>query len=403
MVEPAIRPQPHRQYQSRLATEILRRLDQVLPVGDGPYPLHEPLFAGNEKKYLAECIDTGWVSSAGPFVERFEAELSSFTGLHAVACVNGTAALHTCLLLSGVSPDDEVLVPTVTFVATANAVSYCGAVPHFVDSEADTLGVDPDRLAAYLDATLEPRNDDVWRNKVSKRPVRALIVTHIFGHPPKLDRLKAVADQYGIALIEDAAEALGTFHESAHAGSIGDCAALSFNGNKTITAGGGGAIITRDPDVARQAKHLTTTARVADGFDWTHDTVGYNYRLPNINAALACAQLEQLPRFLAAKRRLADDYIAAFDDLPEAAVISEQAQAHSNYWLNTLLLKEKDRGTRDHILTETNSTGYHCRPLWTPMHRLPMYRDCPAMELTTAQSLFESVISLPSGPALRLG
>ena len=403
MAEVALTPKTVRSDETALAREILRRLDQVLPVSDGPYPLHEPLFAGNEKKYLAECIDTGWVSSVGPFVDRFEAELSAFTGLNAVATTNGTAALHVCLRLAGVVTNDEVLVPSLTFVATANAVAYCGAHPHFVDSEPETLGADPARLVKYLENTLEPLGKGTWCNRLTKRPVRAMLVTHIFGHPPKLDRLRAIADQYGMVLIEDAAEALGSYHNGTHAGSVGDCAALSFNGNKTITAGGGGAVITGNADLAKRAKHLTTTARVADGFEWRHDSVGFNYRMPNINAALACAQLQQLPQFLAAKRRLAEDYLAAFEDLEEVAILSEPNHGHSNYWLNTLVLGAAHFGARDHILTETNAAGYQCRPLWTPMNRLPMYTDCPSMELTAAPRLYDTVMNLPSGPALRLG
>ena len=403
MAEAALESKTLRADRKALANEILRRLDQVLPAADGPYPLHEPLFAGNEKKYLTECIDTGWVSTVGPFVDRFEAKLSEFTGLNAVATTNGTAALHVCLRLAGVAANDEVLVPSLTFVATANVISYCGAHPHFVDSETHTLGADPSRLVEYLDQILEPQSDGGWSNKLTKRPVRAMLVTHIFGHPPNLDSLRAVADRYGMALIEDAAEALGSYYGAAHVGAVGDSAALSFNGNKTITAGGGGAVITSNAALATRAKHLTTTARVADGFEWRHDGIGYNYRMPNINAALACAQLEQLPRFLAAKRRLAEDYLAAFEGLDEAKILCEPDHGHSNYWLNALVLRESCAAQRNRILAETNAAGYQCRPLWTPMSDLPMFIDCPSMELTTTPSAYDSVISIPSGPALRLG
>lgn len=385
-----------------LADEILRRLKSLLPPANRPYALHEPLFRGNEKKYVNECIDTGWVSSAGPFVDRFESDLSSFTGLHAVATVNGTAALHTCLLLAGIQPGDEVLVPALTFVATANAVVYCGARPHFIDSDERTLGPDPTKLADHLEMILAP-GDSSWHNRRTGRPVRALIATHLCGHPPKLDRLRAIADSYGLALIEDAAEALGSYCNDTHAGSIGDYAALSFNGNKTITTGGGGAFLTKDSVAAAKAKHLTTTARVADPFEWHHDAVGHNYRLPNINAALGCAQLEQLPTFLAAKRKLAEDYIAAFDDLDCVAVLREPAGATSNYWLNTLLLHPSQADTRRPTLTAANAAGYQCRPFWTPLHRLPMFTECPAMPLDMAETLVSRGLTLPSSPTLRLG
>ncbi len=385
-----------------LPGEILRRLKEMLPPADGPYALHEPLFSGNEKKYVNECIDTGWVSSAGPFVDRFEADLSSFTGLHAVATVNGTAALHTCLVLAGVQPGDEVLVPALTFVATANAVAYCGAQPHFIDSEEDTLGPDPDKLTDHLEMILAPGVGS-WHNHRTGRPVRALIATHVFGHPPKLDRLRVIADHYGLVLIEDAAEALGTYYHGTHAGGIGNYGALSFNGNKTITTGGGGAVVTKHPKAAVKAKHLTTTARVADPLEWRHNAVGYNYRLPNINGALGCAPLEQLPSFLAAKRRLAEEYVTAFDDLDVVAILREPAGASSNYWLNTLLLHPSQAKTRRPILTAVDSAGYQCRPFWTPLHRLPMFAGCPAMPLQTAESLVSRGLNLPSGPALRLG
>ena len=385
-----------------LPDEVLGRLRTLLPPAGSPYALHEPLFGGNEKKYLNECIDTGWVSSAGSFVDRFESDLSSFTGLHAVATVNGTAALHTCFLLSGIQPDDEVLVPTLTFVATANAVAYCGAHPHFIDSEEDTLGPDPEKLAGYLETILTP-GGNAWHNRHTGRPVRVLVVTHIFGHPPKLDRLRAIADRYDLALIEDAAEALGTYYGGTHAGGIGDYAALSFNGNKTITTGGGGAVITKDPVAAAKAKHLTTTARVADSLEWHHDAIGYNYRLPNINAALGCAQLEQLPSFLAAKRALAEEYFRAFEDLEEVETLREPPGAHSNYWLNALILRPGQAAERQPILTAVNAAGYQCRPFWTAMHRLPMFAGCPAMPLNTAESLVSRGLNLPSSPALRIG
>ncbi len=285
-----------------LAGQIVAAIQVV--TGDGPVALHEPRFAGNEWVYLKECLDSTFVSSVGKFVDRFESELAAYTGAkHAVAMVNGTAALHIALRLAGVRPDDEVLVPTITFVATANAVTYCGALPHFVESEERTLGVDPVALREYLQRTTECRGDHCV-NRATGRVIRALVPMHTFGHPVDIERLCAIARDFRLALIEDAAESLGSTVGERHAGTFGVMGTLSFNGNKTITTGGGGAILTNDRVLAGRAKHLTTTAKVPHRWEYLHDEIGYNYRLPNLNAALGCAQLEQLPAFLSAKRRL---------------------------------------------------------------------------------------------------
>jgi perosamine synthetase len=289
---------------------VLEATRRVVPARAGSVALHEPEFRGNEWAYLRECLDTGWVSSVGKFVDRFEAMLVEATGAkHAIAVVNGTAALHACLLLAGVQRHDEVLIPTLTFIATANAVSYIGAVPHFVDSTTRTLGVDAEKLEAHLRAIAEVR-DGACRNRATDAVIRALVPMHTFGHPADLDELAALCERWKLVLVEDAAESLGSRYKGRHTGTVGRVAALSFNGNKPVTTGGGGAILTDDPALAKRAKHLTTTARVAHRWSFLHDEVGYNYRLPNLNAALGCAQLERFPDILARKRLLAARYIA---------------------------------------------------------------------------------------------
>lgn len=362
----------------------------------GPTALHEPHFGGNEWTYVKECLDTGWVSSAGKFVDRFEAELADYTGVkRAVAVVNGTAALHICLLLADVKAGDEVLMPTLTFVATANAASYCNAIPHFVDSELQTLGVDPIRLAEYLDETTEQREDGCY-NRFTGRRIRALVPMHTFGHPVELDPLVRICDQHRIILIEDAAESLGSFYKGRHTGQWGRLSALSFNGNKTITTGGGGALLTNDDDLGRLAKHITTTAKCPHRWEFNHDMVGYNYRMPNINAALGCAQLEQLPAFLAAKRLLSERYREALTAVDGIGFFIEPPNCRSNYWLNTLLLDEPFADQRDAVLAATNDAGIMTRPAWTLMHRLPQFSASPRMSLSTAEDLAKRIINIPS-------
>lgn len=369
-------------------------------VGEGDLALHEPLFAGNEWIYVKECIDTTFVSSVGKFVDRFEADLAAFTGSrHAVATVNGTAALHIAAMLAGVVPGDEVLMPALTFVATANAVSYCGAVPHFVDSEEHSFGVDATALRDWLSHSTE-MSDGQSVNRSTGRVVRAMVPMHVFGHITDIDALLAVARDFNIVLIEDAAEALGSLYHGRSAGTFGALGTLSFNGNKTITTGGGGAILTDDPELARRAKHLTTTAKLRHQWEFRHDEIGYNYRLPNINAALGCAQLEQLPAFVETKRELFRRYRAAFAGLNGVTLASEPEDCQSNYWLQTLVLDEALAGERDTILAVTNAAGCMTRPVWTLMHELPQFASCPRMDLSTATSLAKRLINIPSGPGL---
>lgn len=366
-------------------------------VGYSPIGLHEPYFAGNEKKYVSECIETGWVSSVGSFVDLFETELAAFTGSkHAIACSNGTSALFICLKLVGVERDHEVLVPDLTFVATANAVSHAEACPHFVDIEQDTLGIDCLKLTAYLEENTYT-NSSVTINKHSHRPISAIIPMHCFGHPSKVDEIETLAKRFNLRVIEDAAESLGSYRSNVHTGNFGLMAAISFNGNKIITTGGGGAIITNDSELAAKAKHIVTTAKVPHKWSFNHDEVGYNYRMPNLNAALGCAQLEQLEAFIKIKRHTADKYKAAFADVNNVHFFEEPTDTKSNYWLNAILLDESCSHFRDMILERSIAVGIQTRPAWSLMHTLPMYSRCPKMDLTQAINIQKRIINLPSG------
>ncbi|WP_221247855.1 LegC family aminotransferase [Brevundimonas basaltis] len=365
-----------------------------------PAPLHAPEFRGREWDYLKDCLDAGWVSSVGGYVDRIERDLERFTGVrHAVAVSNGTAALEVCFRLAGVEPGDEVLAPTLTFIATINAITYRGATPHFVDAEERTLGVDPARLDAYLQSTAKIE-DGVCVNTRTGRPIRALTIVHVFGHPADVDGLAEVAARWRLALVEDAAEALGSRWKGRHMGGFGRLAALSFNGNKIVTTGGGGAVLTDDPELARRAKHLTTTAKVPHRWAFEHDEVGWNYRMPNLNAALGCAQLERLPDMMARKAALAERYRRAFDGMDGVRLLEPRDGAEVNHWLNALILDRPDRAARDAVLEALNEAGYQARPLWTLMHRLPMYADGPRDALRMAEGLEDRVINLPSSAAL---
>lgn len=379
---------------------VVRALKRVLPETNRPAALHEPRFAGNEWTYVKECLDTGWVSSAGRYVDRFESMLAEVTGAkRAVAAVNGTAALHICLKLAGVEPDDEVLIPSLTFIATANAVVYCGAVPHFADCAEKTLGLDPEKLLDHLRASTDIRKG-VCYNRKTRRRIKAVVPMHTFGHPVDLDPLAELCERCYLTLIEDAAESMGSLYKGKHTGNWGRLSALSFNGNKIITTGGGGAILTNDAVLADQAKHLTTTARLPHPWEYRHDRVGYNYRMPNINAALGCAQLEQLPRFIHAKRSLAENYRKAFDDMKGIRLFIEPDFAKSNYWLNVLLLDRECSHLLNDFLEMTNRLGIMTRPVWTLMHRLPMFSGCPRMDLSVAEDLEKRIINIPSSSFL---
>ncbi len=379
---------------------ILEILQQTLSVEDKFVSLHEPNFSGNEWLYVRECIDTGWVSSVGKFVDRFERDLAEFTGAkYAIGVVNGTAALHISYLLAGVVAGDEVLVPTLTFVGTVNPIAYIGAIPHFIDAEEHSLGLDPQVLDKYLNE-ITRREGGVCVNKRTGRPIRALCVMHTLGHPVDIDLIDEICKKYHIILIEDAAEALGSYYKNVHVGHRGLMGALSFNGNKIITTGGGGAILTNNDELAKRAKHLTTTAKHPHQWLFEHDQVGYNYRLPNINAALGCAQLEQLPQFLDAKRLLTKQYQNAFEKVKGIRFITEPEYAKSNYWLNALLLDESNVSYRDSLLESLGKHNIMTRPLWNLQHTLPMYKDCPRMPITVAENLQKRLIKIPSSSQL---
>jgi perosamine synthetase len=381
-------------------TEVLNTLKSVIGQSDDFVPLHEPTFAGKEWDYVKECLDTGWVSSVGSYVDRFEAMLADYTGVkRAVAVVNGTAALHVCLVLAGVESGDEVLLPTLTFVATPNAISYCGAIPHFVDCEETTLGMDPYKLSNYLSEIAEVRDSECFNRKTGRR-IKSVVPMHTYGHPVDLEPLLEVCERYKLVLIEDAAESFGSYYKGKHTGQWGKLSALSFNGNKVITTGGGGAILTNDEEIGNLAKHLTTTAKVPHKWEFKHNMVGYNYRLPNINAALGCAQLEQLPEFLKQKRALAQSYRQAFENVDGIRFFTEPGNAKSNYWLNTLLLDESISEKRDELLELTNESGIMTRPTWTLMHTLPMFKNCPRMDLSVAENLGKRLINIPSSSSV---
>lgn len=380
--------------------EIASVLKAVLGKESESVALHEPLFEGHEREYVNNCLDSGYVSSVGSYVNQLETDLSRLTGAaSAAAVVNGTSALQICLKQAGVKPGDEVLIPALTFVATANAVCYCDAIPHLVDSNMDSLGVDADKLDSYLKEATKVRNG-ICHNKQTGRPIRALVVVHTFGHPVDIDRILRVCGDYELKLIEDAAESLGSYYKNIHTGKFGKLAALSFNGNKIVTTGGGGAILTDDEELYREVKHLTTTAKLPHRWAFMHDEVGYNYRMPNINAALGCAQLEQINRFLSLKRALSEEYKKAFTGMPGIRFFTEPSYAKSNYWLNTLILSEDNTLLRDFVLEETNRQGILTRPAWTLMSQLPMFQSCPRMDLSTAESLERRIINIPSSAKL---
>lgn len=359
--------------------------------------LHEPKFAGNEKAYLIDCIDSTYVSSVGKYVDRFEQLVAEYTGVkYAIATVNGTAALHIALKLAGVNQDDEVITQPLSFIATCNAISYCGAKPVFVDVDLDTLGMSPVSLRAFLYANATKTTLGCINNKTGKK-ISAVVPMHTFGHPCRIDEIAKICDEFNIPLIEDAAESLGSFYQGKHTGSFGKLAALSFNGNKTITTGGGGMIITDDEALAKRAKHITTTAKQPHPYEFVHDEIGYNYRLPNINAALGCAQMESLPKLLESKRDIANAYAEFFSD-SHLKFVKEPPRASSNYWLNTLVLE--DRRARENFLKDLNAAGVMSRPVWRLMNELPIFSECQSADLTNAKWLEDRVVNIPSSARL---
>ena len=360
---------------------------------DEVIPLHKPLFIGNEKQYLNECIDSTYVSSVGKFVDQFEEKIANYVGVkHAVATSNGTSALHIALIISGVNPSDEVITQPLTFVATCNAINYCGATPVFVDVDMDTMGLSPKSLRDFLLKNTTVKNKKCINN-ITGKVIKACLPMHTFGHPCKIEEIKDICEKFHINLVEDAAESLGSFYKGKHTGKFGLIAVLSFNGNKIITAGGGGCIITDNKELAIRARHLTTTAKVPHKWEYSHDMIGYNYRMPNINAALLIAQLENLEVFLRSKRGIAMEYKHFFKDKPHD-FFEEPVNCKSNYWLNSIKLRDKKE--RDFFLHETNSKGITTRPIWTLMNKLNIFEESQCGELPNAEWLEQRVVNLPS-------
>jgi len=372
---------------------------------EGFVPLHSPTFNGNEKKYLEECIDTTFVSSVGKFVDRFEEMVAEFTGSKkAIACVNGTNALHLALLLLGVEREDEVITQPLTFIATCNAISYIGAKPVFVDVDMDTLGMSPNSLKDFLIGnTIMKLNKDTNQheciNKLSGKRIKACVPMHTFGHPCRIDEIVEICKEFNIELIEDAAESIGSFYKGQHTGTFAKIGVLSFNGNKTITTGGGGILLFQDEELSKYAKHLTTQAKVPHLWDFVHDQIGYNYRMPNLNAAIGCAQMEQLPQFLILKRKLAQNYEDFFSNFAhnsdiKISFIKEPKESESNYWLNCILFE--NRIIRDEFLKITNDNGLMTRPSWHLMNELNMFKNCFKSNLINSIDISNRLVNIPS-------
>ncbi|MBW8242634.1 LegC family aminotransferase [Muricauda oceani] len=361
-------------------------------------PLHEPIFNGNEKKYLNNCIDSTFVSSVGKYVDYFEEMVVDFTGAKfAVATVNGTAALHIGLLLSDVKRDDEVITQPLTFVATCNAISYIGAHPLFIDVDKNTLSLSPEKLLTFLQTNTE-QVDGRCKNKLTGRLIKAMVPMHTFGHPGRIKEIAKIANDFNIELVEDAAESLGSYYDGIHTGLFGKMGTLSFNGNKTITTGGGGMLVTNDEGLAKRAKHLTTTAKIPHKWEFDHDTIGFNYRLPNINAALGCAQMERLTSIIENKRETAKKYQTFFSAMEEVSFVVEPKNARSNYWLNAIILK--DRKERDSFLEQTNRNGVMTRPVWKLMNHLDMFKNTLPTDLENAQWLEDRIVNIPSSAVI---
>lgn len=362
-------------------------------------PLHAPLFIGNEKKYLNECIDTTFVSSVGKFVDRFEEEIAAYTGAKkAVVCVSGTNALHMAMMLVGVEREDEVLTQALTFIATCNAISYIGAHPVFIDVDMETLGLSPNAVKAWLEKNAELKNG-ICYNKRTGRRIKACVPMHTFGHPVKIDELVQICNEWHIELVEDAAESIGSLYKGKHTGTFGKVGAISFNGNKTITTGGGGMLLFQDEELGKFAKHLTTQAKVPHRWAFVHDHIGYNYRMPNINAALGCAQLENLERYVENKRETAQIYADFFKNIPDITFFTEPENCRSNYWLNVVMLK--DKAAQQEFLEYTNNHGVMTRPVWELMNRLEMFKHCESDELKNTEWLADRIVNIPSSVRLK--
>lgn len=369
-------------------------------IGEPPAALHEPSFGEAELDNLRSCIETTFVSSVGPFVTEFEDRVEEYCGApFAVAVSSGTAALHVALLIAGVKPGDEVLVQALGFIATANAISYCGAIPHFVDIDVDDLGISPVALRDHLERVTVHRGG-VTVNRVTGRPITAVVPMHTFGHVGQIDEILAVASEYNLVVIEDAAEAIGSRRNGQHAGTFAGLGVLSFNGNKTITTGGGGMLLLSEATAAQRARHLTTTARVAHRWHFDHDQVGFNYRMPNINAAIGCGQMQRLDSIVDLKRRLHERYAAVFSGVPEFHLLHEPEGCRSNYWLQTLILQESQMHLREQLLEATNTAGFHTRPAWKLLSDQTPYVAAPRADVAVARRKSQQIVNLPSSPTL---
>jgi len=377
-----------------MTEDLIQFIRKTFGIEEDFIPLHEPRFVGNEKKYLLDAIDSTFVSSVGKYVDKFEEKMCEITGAkHAIAIVNGTNALHLGLILSGVKPGDEVLSQPLTFIATANAISYCHATPHFVDVDKETLGLSPSLLKEYLQKIVEMRDGECFNKKTNKK-IAACVPMHTFGLPLYIDELVNVCNEYNIPIVEDAAESLGSYYKGKHTGTFGQIGIFSFNGNKTVTSGGGGAIVTNDDEIAKRAKHISTQAKIPHKWEFLHDEIGYNYRMPNLNAALACAQLEQLKFYVENKRELSDLYNNFLDSNKNINLVRETENSKANYWLNAVLLKNREK--RDAFLEQTNSKGIMTRPIWELMNRLEMFKNCPKSDLLNSEWLSDRLVNITS-------
>ena len=370
-----------------------------LAVKQNSKKLHEPLFKGNEKKYLKKCIETGYVSYIGKYVNTFERKISKYTGSkNAVALVNGTCALHILLKYFNVGINDEVILPSITFVATANSVAYCKALPHFVDIEKETLGICPEKLEEYL-KKIAIKKKGYCINKKTGRKIRVLIAVHVFGVPCKILEIKKICKKYNIKLIEDAAGAMGSFLKGKHLGNFSQAGVISFNGNKTITCGGGAVIITENKKLASKIRHLSTTAKKKHPWEYIHDEIGYNYRMTNLNAAIGCAQLENINRIISAKRKNFFLYKRLFKKNRDVQIIQEPNYSKTNYWLITLIIK-KNKKLKNQVLKELNQSGFQGRSIWKPLHTLKIFEKCPRGKLKNTMDIYNRTINLPSSPNL---
>ncbi len=379
--------------QNQKNKKIISFIRKVYGVEKDFLPLHIPTFKGNERAYLNDCIDSTFVSSVGKFVDEFEQKVAHYTGVkHAIVCVNGTNALHLALLLSGVKSNDEVITQPLTFIATANAISYANATPIFVDVDKDTMGLSPKALGDYLQEHAELRGGECFNKKTGRR-IKACMPMHTFGHACRVEEISDICKKYHVELVEDAAEAMGSFYKGKHLGAFGKISAISYNGNKIMTTGGGGMLLTNDDKIAKQAKHLSTQAKLPHSWEYAHDYIGYNYRMPNLNAALGLAQLEQLDSFVNNKRETASKYLAFFEE-QNISFFKDREGEKSNYWLNAIILENREQ--RDAFLKESNENGVMTRPIWKLMNKLPMFKDCPKGDLSNAEWLEDRVVNIPS-------